>query len=169
MGVWTRFRGLSGRERLIVVHALIAIVAIRAGLRVLGFRRWHAVVSWMTASRERSRFRSALHAADSFPGAEAGASVRPSELSRLTNSTADSLFFHVTCLERSLALWWVLRWRGLNAELRLGARKNAARFEAHAWVEIDGVCLGDTGDGRDRFVAFGTVREPAALLAEDAP
>jgi Transglutaminase-like superfamily len=40
-----------------------------------------------------------------------------------------------TCLEESLALWWLLGRRGIAAELRIGVRKTGEKFEAHAWVE----------------------------------
>ncbi|WP_376797113.1 lasso peptide biosynthesis B2 protein [Thermogemmatispora sp.] len=38
-----------------------------------------------------------------------------------------------TCLEQSLALWWVLRKRGIAAHVVLGI--STAPFTAHAWVE----------------------------------
>ena len=40
-------------------------------------------------------------------------------------------------------LWWLLRRRGIAAELRIGARKEFERFEAHAWVEVDSAVLND--------------------------
>jgi len=65
-----------------------------------------------------------------------------------------SLFSRPNCLERSLALWWLLRLRGLAADLRLGARKEGTRFEAHAWVELDGSALSDVGEVQIQFMPF---------------
>jgi hypothetical protein len=48
------------------------------------------------------------------------------------------------CLEQSLALYLLLRRRGVPAELRLGAQPRP--FYAHAWVEVDGTPLAEQGD-----------------------
>lgn len=48
------------------------------------------------------------------------------------------------CLEQSLALYLLLRRRGVAAELRLGAQPRP--FYAHAWVEVDGAPLAEQGD-----------------------
>jgi hypothetical protein len=67
---------------------------------------------------------------------------------------ARNLFFEATCLERSIVLWWLLRSRGIPVELRVGGRKQAERFEAHAWVEFEGTVLGDDAGAHDHFVPF---------------
>ena len=38
-----------------------------------------------------------------------------------------------SCLAQSMALVWLLRGRGMDADLRIGV-KDAGAFEAHAWV-----------------------------------
>lgn len=58
------------------------------------------------------------------------------------------------CLSQSLTLFWLLRRRGVAADLRLGARMREGRFEAHAWVERDGTVLNDRGDVGERFSPF---------------
>jgi hypothetical protein len=59
------------------------------------------------------------------------------------------------CLERSLTLWWLLRRRGVGAEVELGVRKtDAGELEAHAWVEVAGRVVNDGDDVRERFAAF---------------
>jgi len=52
-------------------------------------------------------------------------------------------FFAATCLERSLALWWLLARRGVASQLRIGVRKTGEKFEAHAWVEHGGAAIGE--------------------------
>ena len=85
------------------------------------------------------------------------------------------------CLERSMALCFLLRRRGDAAEVRIGVRKRddvstawtdashavadadplAKRppttppIEAHAWVEVDGEVVGDPADIHERFLPFG--------------
>jgi len=51
-------------------------------------------------------------------------------------------------------LWWLLRRRGIAAELRIGARKEFDRFEAHAWVEADSAVLNDATAEHRHFVPF---------------
>ena len=50
-----------------------------------------------------------------------------------------------TCLTQALVADAVLRWYGYAPELKIGVgRGEADRFQAHAWVEIDGkVVIGD--------------------------
>jgi hypothetical protein len=48
------------------------------------------------------------------------------------------------CLEQSLALTWLLRRRGVRAELRVGVQPRP--FYAHAWVEVAGRALNEPAD-----------------------
>lgn len=48
-----------------------------------------------------------------------------------------------TCLVRSAALVRWLRATGVPARLAIGVRADAAAPRAHAWVEVDGVPLGE--------------------------
>ncbi|QIL20532.1 lasso peptide biosynthesis B2 protein [Thermomonas sp. HDW16] len=48
------------------------------------------------------------------------------------------------CLPQALLVYWQLRRKGLAPELRLGGRREQGRFDAHAWVELDGKALGQT-------------------------
>lgn len=59
-----------------------------------------------------------------------------------------------TCLRRSLFLYGWLRRRGLQPVLQLGmpaSPRRGARFEAHAWVELEGCLLLESDAG---FRAF---------------
>ncbi len=58
------------------------------------------------------------------------------------------------CLKRSLVLWSLLRHQGIESELRIGVKREAGKFEAHAWVEWEGIVLNDTQDVRERFAMF---------------
>ena len=63
-------------------------------------------------------------------------------------------FVRYTCLERSLALWWLLRRQGIASSVRIGTRKNANRLEAHAWVEFGGDALNEIEQPHERYSAF---------------
>lgn len=71
---------------------------------------------------------------------------------RLHCAVERHLFFRASCLERALVLWWQLRRRGVAANLRIGARKEQDRFEAHAWVEVAGQPLLDADSTHTEFV-----------------
>jgi hypothetical protein len=58
-----------------------------------------------------------------------------------------------TCLSRSFTLLQLLQREGINADLRLGVRKEAT-LEAHAWVEYEGRPLNDTPDVATRYAPY---------------
>lgn len=69
--------------------------------------------------------------------------------------------FRSNCLHRSLTLWWLLRRRGLENELRIGVRKGSDQMEAHAWVEYAGEVLNDAPAVRQDYVPFASAIVPA--------
>jgi hypothetical protein len=140
---WHRFWRLSGLERGVVVEATAALLATWLGLRLAGFRRWKSAVGWLSLSGNTIAI-------------SHGASPRESAqlIARMEAAAARNLFFSTNCLEQSLVLWWLLRRLGIAAELRIGARKEVGRFEAHAWVEVDSVVLNDAGAEHRHFVPF---------------
>jgi hypothetical protein len=141
MANWRTFSRLTGHERRIVLEAATGLIATWVGLRLVGFRRWKGVLQW-TAPRK-----------------PAATSVNNShrtvaDVLRMEEAAARNLFFSTNCLEQSLVLWWLLRRRGIAADLRIGARKGEQRFEAHAWVEFRGIALDSGGEDHLHFVPF---------------
>ena len=61
---------------------------------------------------------------------------------------------HPTCLDESLALWWLLGRQGIRSELKVGVRKEGEKFEAHAWVECDGMALNEPEARHQHYAAF---------------
>jgi len=142
MNTWNRFWQLSGFERGVALEASVVMTASWAGLRLAGFRRWKSALDGLAR-----------------PGTPAQASEQDQldaarEIARVQHSVAGHLFFLPNCLEESLTLLWLLQTRGIASELRLGARKEAGRFEAHAWVERNGEVLSEAGDNHLHFVPF---------------
>ena len=70
------------------------------------------------------------------------------------------------CLHRSLALWWLLRFQGLETQIRTGARRNkdSGAWDLHAWVEHGDIILNDTPD---RIATYSLI--PEGLAAGIAP
>jgi hypothetical protein len=140
---WHAFWRLSGFERGVALEAACGLTATWLGLRLAGFRRWKNVLSSLAPPVNATA-----------PVTEASYLHSAETIARMQAAAARHLFFSTNCLEQSLVLWWLLRRRGIESELRIGARKEAARFEAHAWVELDSVVLNDATGEHRHFVPF---------------
>lgn len=77
-----------------------------------------------------------------------------STLVRMVNAAADRGPVKANCLPRSLTIWWLLRRRGLECELRLGVKPRDEAIQAHAWVEFEGRVLNDEPGVQQQFSAF---------------
>jgi hypothetical protein len=140
---WQKFWRLGGYERGIALEAAGGLAATWLGLRLAGFRRWKNLLTRLTP------------AANAAAQQQSAPQREPAELiARMAAAVARNLFFGTNCLEQSLVLWWLLRRRGIAAELRIGARKESQRFEAHAWVEVDSAALNDAVAEHLHFVPF---------------
>lgn len=126
---WRAFWRLSASRKYIAMDAAVLLLITWIGLRLVGFRRWK---DWL----ERSAVSAAPGSADT-----SGAAI---SLARLEETVARHLPFRTNCLENSFALYWLLRRNHVPAKLRIGARKIDARLEAHAWLESQGIVLGNT-------------------------
>lgn len=58
----------------------------------------------------------------------------------------------MSCLRQALALRWLLAMRGVSTELRIGVQKLERGLLAHAWLEFEGVPLGEEGDVGRRYL-----------------
>ncbi len=111
---------------------------MQVGLRRAGFMR---TMSWLAR-------RSSAPASNSF--------TRSRDLAALVNGVAAQPVVGARCLGRSLVLWFMLRRRGVDADLVVGAEAPATgQLPAHAWVEVDGTPVNDAPDVRERFGSFG--------------
>jgi hypothetical protein len=142
MQTWHRFRRLRAIERWVVLEASAELPVAWLAMRLLGFRICKSVLTQPSVIAEHSR----INAPTALGMAR--------RIAHLEAVTAANLFFRATCLEQSLVLCWMLRRRGMNPELRIGARKEASRFEAHAWVELNGTVLDAGGAEHLHFAPF---------------
>ena len=131
---------LSISERLIFLQALLLLPL--AGL-VLRFSRYQSVLSTLQRATPLKDRRSGV---DPLPEALRTA--------KLVNAAAWRGLYDATCLRRSLVLWWLLRRRGIDSNVRIGARKEAGEFYSHAWVEYEDTVLNDAPDVRSRYVVI---------------
>lgn len=140
MRKWRQFWGLTGPERRLFLLALALLPLNAAAVRLCGLRRWQAVLAKLAPLR---------------PQRPEAAVENPLEAARRTaliiGYAAYNSPFRANCLQRSLALWWALRRRGIESELRIGARREAGLLKAHAWIEWEGVPLNDLPEIRDEY------------------
>jgi hypothetical protein len=133
---------LSSQERWLLLQAGVLGVIVAVGRRILSLKRLQVVVA------------RALPLANPPLETNETALGIVQRAAHMVQIAAGHSLVRVNCLERSLVLWGLLRRRGIRSDLRIGARKNGEKFEAHAWVECQGVVLNDTPDVGERFVPF---------------
>lgn len=127
------WRKISPTERWLLLQALILLPAIACLLTVMGLKRTHRLLMDLTTS-------------STLPG-ELATAVRAVKI-------AARYYPWATCLRKSLVLWFLLRRRGIAAELQIGTRFEQGEFQAHAWVECQGCVVGDRQEVQKRFATF---------------
>jgi hypothetical protein len=84
---------------------------------------------------------------------------RARQLALAINRAATRGVFRPRCLARSIALRDLLEREGIEpAGIRVGVRRDGARFTAHAWVVWDGQVLGDDPRWVARFTEVDDLR-----------
>lgn len=83
----------------------------------------------------------------------------PARLALAVKRAAEHGVFRPACLVRSVALQRLLESNGIEgSRIRIGVRMQGGRFAAHAWVERDGVVLGDEARHVRQFTELTDVR-----------
>jgi hypothetical protein len=125
------FLHLEGKERLLVLEALVMVVAIRLGLWLLSFQKLRALVTRLGQCPVGS------HSANSLPVDRIAWAVR----------AVGQFVPYASCLTQALAGQVLLARRRHPTRLHIGvARKSQEGLEAHAWLECEGrIVLGDHG------------------------
>jgi Transglutaminase-like superfamily len=158
METWRRFWRMNPGDRRIACEMAATVVATRVALRVMGYQRWQALLRGILGGA--GEHQSGVHAADR--------DLSPQEFALRVRGVASAalrrLPISASCLERSLALEWLLRRRGVAAEMRLGVRQAAGGIEAHAWVEFEDLVLDDVAGKHASFTPL--VSPPSALNTE---
>jgi hypothetical protein len=84
-------------------------------------------------------------------------------VAQLINSAARHSLVAANCLPQSLLVWCMLRREGIEAEFRIGVRKDRQSVEAHAWVEVSGQAVNDQSDDERRFQPFDATILPSEV------
>jgi Transglutaminase-like superfamily len=108
-------------DLLLLVRVAARLLIVDCGLRLLSVQRLHAAVAgtaqhWRTPQISEEQCLTRLVWAVDVSGRYVGAS----------------------CLQKTLALQWLLSRRGVPTRLWIGVQPGEATLRAHAWLEYDG-------------------------------
>jgi len=139
-----RFSLLNSQARGMFLRAAVLLPLISLSLRIRGFRATQqSLQSFSFFSKVDKR----------LPGNVAD-SERVRLAVRMVNAAVRHGWGRPTCLEKSLALWWLLRRESITSVVRIGARTVGGKLEAHAWVECEGVALNEPAGEHRHYATF---------------
>jgi Transglutaminase-like superfamily len=142
--MWERFRRFSALERpaqSLFLRAMVLLPVVSLSLRWRGFRATQAALQRLISSSKEEKDCS-------------NAGERAKLTAHMVYAAEREGLVHPTCLALSLTLWWLLERQGIASHLRVGIRKENGKFEAHAWVERDGVALNEPEEHHHHYAAF---------------
>lgn len=137
-----RYKALDPEARKMFRRAAVLLPLVGASLRLRGYGRTQA---WLQA-RWKRRKQPLPQTANSRDIVE--------NTCRMVRAAVHYGIPGASCLEASLTLWYLLRLQGIPASVRIGVRKRADLFEAHAWVEHEGAALNQLEEGHRHFAPF---------------
>ena len=142
--MWERLRRFSALERparSLFLRATVLLPLVALSLRWRGFRATQASLqrSLLNDNQEREA---------------ALVSKSAAMIAHMVNAADRHGLVHPSCLAKSLTLWWLLARQGISSHLRIGIRKKEEMFEAHAWVERDGIALNEPDEHHHHYAAF---------------
>ncbi|HPW32462.1 MAG TPA: lasso peptide biosynthesis B2 protein [Arenimonas sp.] len=123
-----KWRALAFREKMLFLMFIFCLPLVAFAIRYFGYLRTRHFLSRFVS-------RNTLHQADATELAQA---QRKAELLSMAGRHG---WISATCLRQSVLLEFLLQRKGLAAEIKIGVRKQDALFDAHAWVELNGIPL----------------------------
>lgn len=137
-GTW---HSLSKSDRAVIISAMLMLPVVAASLKTIGLRR---TKSWLT----RNSLMPTVP-----PIKQTRANVR--RTAQMVTVAFRLHPFRSSCLPRTIVLWSLLRHRGVEADVRIGARSDGkGEFQAHAWLEWNGDVLNDVADVGRQYLPF---------------
>ena len=138
---------LSPSEIYVIFISLLLLPVVAILLKVKGFKQTQHIMSQFSKN-----------AADSNLPKEFQLN-KAQNITRMVSIAASFGAFRVKCLSKSLLSQWLLQRKGIISDLKIGTGKDvSASFNAHAWLEIQGVVINESQDVRRRFSVFNSER-----------
>ncbi len=131
----------SSPERKVLLIALLLLPITAIALQIKGFRWTQAFYNKCSPNNiSRNSVSSQLLEARST--------------ARMVTIAANHGPYRANCLKKSLVTWWWLTKKGIQSELKIGVNKEAGDFNAHAWIEFQGVVVNDRAEINEQFSIF---------------
>lgn len=146
-----RFVQLDRGRQTLVVQALVLLPVVRLSLKLFELKRTQGTVILLLPNVGRSMPEDQRHAIVTTTTQEVARAVRHCQP-------------WANCLKWSLVLWTLLRSQGIDSELRIGVRREAGQFQAHAWVEWENTVLNDVSYVREQYATFDRAIDAELLL-----
>jgi len=128
MSIFANWWQLPLREKALLARFVFCLPWVSFALRFFGYLRTRNFLS-------RFINQHVLHPAN--PG-ELLKAQRDAQLLAIAGRRG---LISATCLRQSVLLEYYLKRQGLAAEIKIGVRKENDAFDAHAWVELNGIAL----------------------------
>ena len=132
---WFKLGHPDRRNLLVFMVGLPLVAALLRSFGVARSQRWLARLGGSAAPRKAG--------ADALRAAQ--------RLAQLAAIAGRRGVIQAHCLPQSLLLHTLLRRRGLDPLVKMGVRTQGGRVEAHAWVVLEGVALGQGPAGFQPF------------------
>ena len=137
-----RFRALDPEARRLFFRAVALLPLIGMSLHARGYKKTQA---WLLSRLQDQN----------PPKSAANTHLELVEKTcRMVRAAEHHGLIRCTCLEESLALWYLLGQQSVTCQLRIGVRKQTGKFEAHAWVEYEGEALNQSEELHQHYAAF---------------
>src|SRR5208283_61779 len=137
-----RYRALDPETRRLFRRAAVLLLLVKVSLGLRGFGKTQ---EWLQARLQRG------HPVKSNFANSTDIVERTCRMVRAADRYA---IFRAGCLEQSLTLWYLLSVQGISASVRIGIPKQTEPFEAHAWVEHEGVALNQLEEPHNHYHPF---------------
>ena len=137
-----RYNALNPDARKMFRRAAWLLPLLGATLRIRGYKKTQG---WLQNKLDRQTV---------VPLQPAALSTQVEMTCRMVRAAGHYSPLPSSCLDQSLLLWYLLESEGIAAALRIGVRKDAKKFEAHAWVEHNGVALNQAEEMHRHYAPF---------------
>jgi len=134
-----RFFAVSGTDRIALVSLGLRVPVYRLALKALGYERFHI------------RFITSCLSTKTPPSID-----QAKHQGQLVNMAVSAIAGRDNCLLRSVMLSRRLAKQGLATKIIFGVGKEEAAFQAHSWVEVEGVVINDREDIAQMHAVFET-------------
>ncbi|MGK7927183.1 MAG: lasso peptide biosynthesis B2 protein [Spirulina sp.] len=137
---WVTLKHLSPRERSLFLRAFLGLIFVAIALPRLGLKTTQRILTQLPRQNVTL--------------SDGEREQRVTQTAAMVKIAARYCQPFTNCLKRSLVLWQLLRWQGIDSNLRIGVRRDRGNFEAHAWVEYQGIALNEVREVRQDFATF---------------